>query len=168
MLIIVAPLQELWGYFLVCIHSRSVFKNCIGFCSSFLTKVLLTLDWHSMVFTLLFSQVGISSCHGILGSQSSFAVLSNWDYKGTDYLFHQASRMFWSRQVCILLCGWLKKFELPPRLTRDIKSLHPFVSCLSPYLLFLVQWTLIVSVCKTLSCWMLLSVFHWGLLQRHF
>lgn len=41
MLVIVAPLQQLWACFLLCKFSGSCCKNCIGFCSCFLRKACL-------------------------------------------------------------------------------------------------------------------------------
>lgn len=132
--------------------SGSVFKNCVGFCSSFLRKVLLGLDWHSMALAQLFPLLGISSCCGILWSQHLLAVLNNWDYKGTEYLLHQATSMFGGRPVCILLGDWWKKCLRCHQARLGTLKDCVVLFLVSLYLLFPVQWTFIVSMCKTLSC----------------
>lgn len=137
-------------------HFKISFKNCIGFYSSFLGEVLPMQDWHSMVLALLWMLLSISSCHGIFWSQHSLAALSSWDDKGAEYLFHEASGMFWGRRVAV----WLIKgvFKV------DWGHWRIMAFCFLSKSLLIVPWAMnfnSFSVQNTvLSCWMSLSAFH--------
>lgn len=58
------------------LHLKEMFSCCFGFCPLLLMEVLL---WHSVLLALLSPLIGISSCHGLLRSQHSFAALNNSD-----------------------------------------------------------------------------------------
>lgn len=149
MLVIVAPLQELWVCFLVCKFSGSVFKNCIGFCSPCLVKALLRLGWHRVLLAQLFSLLGISSCQGMLQAQHSLAALNNWADEGTEHLLHQAGAGLCS--CCCVADG--KMFKLRDYVPLFLSSflLVPCVMNLSNFNVWNAVLSWWMSVCFSLG-----------------